>query len=249
MEERLDKLLLQRGLVSSRVRAEQIIRETGVKVNGKLVNKTGKKVPADAVIEMIAEEIPWVSRGALKLIEAIEKWNREIKEGVFLDIGASTGGFTEVLLSNTASKVFCVDVGKDQLHPRLKEDPRVINLEKTHVRELTTRLITEPIDGCVIDVSFISLEKIFPFIHSFLKDGAWVIALVKPQFEVGRENLAKGGVVKNKALFPQVIEQIKDYGKMNSLIYLDHIDSPILGGDGNQEFLMLLRKVSTTTEK
>ena len=249
MEERLDKLLLQRGLVSSRVRAEQIIRETGVKVNGKLVNKTGKKVPADAVIEMIAEEIPWVSRGALKLIEAIEKWNPEIKEGVFLDIGASTGGFTEVLLSNIASKVFCVDVGKDQLHPRLKEDPRVINLEKTHVRELTTRLITEPIDGCVIDVSFISLEKIFPFIHSFLKDGAWVIALVKPQFEVGRENLAKGGVVKNKALFPQVIEQIKDYGKMNSLIYLDHIDSPILGGDGNQEFLMLLRKVSTTTEK
>ena len=249
MEERLDKLLLQRGLVSSRVRAEQIIRETGVKVNGKLVNKTGKKVPADAVIEMIAEEIPWVSRGALKLIEAIEKWNPEIKEGVFLDIGASTGGFTEVLLSNIASKVFCVDVGKDQLHPRLKEDPRVINLEKTHVRELTTRLITEPIDGCVIDVSFISLEKIFPFIHSFLKDGAWVIALVKPQFEVGRENLAKGGVVKNKALFPQVIEQIKDYGKMNSLIYLDHIDSPILGGDGNQEFLMLLRKVSNTAEK
>jgi 23S rRNA (cytidine1920-2'-O)/16S rRNA (cytidine1409-2'-O)-methyltransferase len=249
MEERLDKLLLQRGLVSSRVRAEQIIRETGVKVNGKLVNKTGKKVPADAVIEMIAEEIPWVSRGALKLIEAIEKWNPEIKEGVFLDIGASTGGFTEVLLSNIASKVFCVDVGKDQLHQRLKEDLRVINLEKTHVRELTTRLITEPIDGCVIDVSFISLEKIFPFIHSFLKDGAWVIALVKPQFEVGRENLAKGGVVKNKALFPQVIEQIKDYGKMNSLIYLDHIDSPILGGDGNQEFLMLLRKVSTTTEK
>lgn len=242
MEERLDKILLQRGLVSSRVRAEQIIREVGVKVNGRLITKTGKKFPEDSVIEMIAEELPWVSRGALKLIDALNKWTPEIKDGVFMDIGASTGGFTEVLLSQGASKVYCVDVGKDQLHPKLKANERIVNLEKTHVRELTHRNIAESIDGCVIDVSFISLEKIFPFIHSFLKDEAFVIALVKPQFEVGKENIAKGGIVKNKALYPDVIEKIKESALLNNLIYQDHIESPILGGDGNQEFLMYLTR-------
>lgn len=242
MEERLDKLLLQRGLVSSRVRAEQIIREEGVKVNGKLINKTGKKVPVDAVIEMMAEELPWVSRGALKLVEAVEKWQPEIKGGVFMDIGASTGGFTEVLLQQEAAKVYCVDVGKDQLHEKIKSDPRTINLEKTHVRELNTRVIPELCDGCVIDVSFISLEKIFPFIHSFLKPGAFVIALVKPQFEVGKENIAKGGIVKNKSLYPEVIERIKGNALLNNLEFEAIAESPILGGDGNQEFLMFLKK-------
>lgn len=242
MEERLDKLLLQRGLVSSRVRAEQIIREEGVKVNGKLINKTGKKVPVDAVIEMMAEELPWVSRGALKLVEAVEKWQPEIKGGVFMDIGASTGGFTEVLLQHEAAKVYCVDVGKDQLHEKIKSDPRTINLEKTHVRELNTRVIPELCDGCVIDVSFISLEKIFPFIHSFLKPGAFVIALVKPQFEVGKENIAKGGIVKNKSLYPEVIERIKGNALLNNLEFEAIAESPILGGDGNQEFLMFLKK-------
>jgi 23S rRNA (cytidine1920-2'-O)/16S rRNA (cytidine1409-2'-O)-methyltransferase len=115
-------------------------------------------------------------------------------------------------------------------------------MEKTHVRELTSNLITEAIDGCVIDVSFISLEKIFPFIHSFLKTDAFVIALIKPQFEVGKDNIAKGGIVKNKSLFPEVIERIKISAKVNNLIYQDHIVSPILGGEGNQEFLMLFKK-------
>ncbi|MFN5148847.1 MAG: TlyA family RNA methyltransferase [Flavobacteriia bacterium] len=242
MEERLDKLLIQRGLVSSRVRAEQIIRETGVRIDGKLITKTGKKFPIDCKIEMIAEEIPWVSRGALKLIAALEKWDLPVAKGIFLDIGASTGGFTEVLLKNEASKVYCVDVGKDQLHKRLRSDERVINLEKTHVRELSGKLIPEVVDGCVIDVSFISLEKIFPFIHSFLKPGAIVMVLVKPQFEVGKENIAKGGIVKNKSLYPEVIEKIIECGKLNNLEYKDHIPSPILGGDGNEEFLMLLGK-------
>jgi 23S rRNA (cytidine1920-2'-O)/16S rRNA (cytidine1409-2'-O)-methyltransferase len=155
VEERLDKILLQRGLVSSRVRAEQIIREVGVKVNGKLISKTGKKFPIDATIEMMAEELPWVSRGALKLIEALDHWNPAIEDACILDVGASTGGFTEVLLSRNAKKVFCIDVGKDQLHAKLKSDQRVINLEKTHVRDLTQRLIPELADGCVIDVSFI----------------------------------------------------------------------------------------------
>lgn len=242
MEERLDKILLQRGLVSSRVRAEEIIRKYGVKVNGKLINKTGKKFPVDATIEMIAEEIPYVSRGAYKLLAAIEKWDIQIANKTAMDIGASTGGFTEILLQNDIQKVFCVDVGQKQLHARIAEDTRVVNLEKTHVRELNNSIIKEQCDLCVIDVSFISLEKIFPFLHPLLNSGADVIALVKPQFEVGKDNIGKGGIVKSTTLYPLVIESVQDFAKVNNLEYQDHIESPILGGDGNKEFLMYLKR-------
>lgn len=242
-EERLDKLLVQRNLVSSRVRAEKIIKEDGVKVNGVLITKTGKRFPIDAEIELIAQEIPWVSRGALKLVGALEEWPIEIKGKVFMDIGASTGGFTEVLLQNDASKVYCVDVGKDQLHASIKTNPKVINLEKTHVRELTHNRIPEPVDGCVIDVSFISLDRIFPFIHSFIKTNGQIIALIKPQFEVGKEHVGKGGIVKDKKLFPALIKRIQRVALDNHLKYISHITSPILGGDGNQEFLMYFQKI------
>jgi 23S rRNA (cytidine1920-2'-O)/16S rRNA (cytidine1409-2'-O)-methyltransferase len=242
MEERIDKILLQRGLVSTRVRAEQLIQEVGVQVNGKLITKPGKKFPLDVEIQMLEEELPWVSRGALKLVKAIETWNIDFSHKTVLDVGASTGGFTEVALQNGAQKVFCVDVGSGQLHPRIAERSEVVNLQKTHVRELTSRLITDPIDVCVIDVAFISLEKIFPFIHAFLKPGAKVMALVKPQFEVGKENVGKGGIVKNKTLYPQVIEAVKQAATLNQLAYISHTESPILGGDGNMEFLMLLEK-------
>ncbi len=242
MEERLDKILLQRGWVSSRVRAEEIIRKYGVKVNGKLVNKTGKKFPIDSVIEMIEEEIPFVSRGAFKLIAALEAWGIDPKDKTCLDIGASTGGFTEVLLNGCAKKVFCVDVGSKQLHAKIAADERVVNLEKTHVRELNHNIIPEKSDLCVIDVSFISLEKIFPFIHAFLMENADVIALVKPQFEVGKENVGKGGIVKSTTLYPLVIESVQDFARVNNLLYHNHIESPILGGDGNKEFLMHLTR-------
>ncbi len=238
-EERLDKILTERGLVSNRTRAEQIIRETGVLVNGKLINKSGKKFPKDASIELLREELPYVSRGAVKLQRAIEHWKPELAGKVFLDIGASTGGFTEILLENGVSKVYAVDVGKDQLHAKLRNDQRVVNLEKTHVRELNTRLIPELADGCVVDVSFISLTKIFPFIHPLLKPGAQIIALIKPQFEVGRENIEKGGIVRNKSLYPKVLADIRESAAVNHLDMQAHIDSPILGGDGNHEFLAL----------
>lgn len=244
MEERIDKILLQRGLVSTRVRAEQLIQEVGVQVNGKLITKPGKKFPLDVEIQLLEEELPWVSRGALKLVKAIETWNIDFTQKTVLDVGASTGGFTEVALQHGAQKVFCVDVGSGQLHPRIVERTEVVNLQKTHVRELTNRLITDPIDVCVIDVAFISLEKIFPFIHAFLKPGAKVMALVKPQFEVGKENVGKGGIVKNKTLYPQVIESVQQAAKLNQLTYMSHTESPILGGDGNMEFLMLLEKES-----
>ncbi|MCE3295350.1 MAG: hypothetical protein K0R65_1064 [Crocinitomicaceae bacterium] len=241
-EERLDKLIMQRNLVSSRVRAEKIIHESGVLVNGKLFNKPGKKVPVDAEIILLEEEIPWVSRGALKLLKAIDAWKLDFAGKTVLDIGASTGGFTEVALHHGASKVYALDVGSKQLHPKLSSDERVINLEKTHVREITPKIIPDPVDICVIDVSFISLTKIFPFFHTFLNDGALVVALIKPQFEVGKEHIEKGGIVKNKSLYTQVIETIREEAQRNNLGYIAHIESPILGGDGNMEFLMLLRK-------
>jgi 23S rRNA (cytidine1920-2'-O)/16S rRNA (cytidine1409-2'-O)-methyltransferase len=242
LEERIDKILLARGLVSSRARAEEIIKNDGVIVNGKLINKTGKKIPLDSNIELIAEELPWVSRGALKLLHAFETWNSNVEHKIFIDIGASTGGFTEVLLSMNVSKVYCVDVGKDQLHPRIKNDKRIVNLEKTHIRELTTQLVPERVHGCVIDVSFISLTKVFPFIHSFLQENAEIYALVKPQFEVGKANIGKGGIVKNKKLHQQCIEDLFAVAKVNQLTYIDHIPSPILGKDGNHEYLMYLKK-------
>lgn len=238
MEERLDKLLIQRGLVSTRVRAELIIRDVGVMVNGKLITKTGKRFPVDCSIEMIEEEIPWVSRGAFKLLEALKRWDISVKDKVFMDVGASTGGFTEVLLANDAKKIYCIDVGQKQLHRKIAEDSRVVNLEKTHVRELTPALIPESIQGCVIDVSFISLTKVFPFIHTFIEPGASIMALVKPQFEVGKDNVRKGGIVKDKNLYPKVIETIKQSGAQVGFEYQAHCDSPILGGDGNREFLM-----------
>ncbi len=242
-EERLDKILMQRGLVTTRTRAEEIIREHGVLVNGKLLNKTGKKVPVDAAIELLAEEIPYVSRGALKLKKAIEKFGVNLSDKTIMDIGASTGGFTEVCLEEGAKKVYGVDVGQNQLHAKLLEDDRVVNLEKTHVRELNNRLIPELCDMVVIDVSFISLEKVLPFLHPLLTPNAECIALVKPQFEVGKANVGKGGIVKNKSLYPEVIEKVKALGLQNQLQYIAHIESPILGGDGNQEFLMYFKRI------
>ena len=228
MEERLDKILIQRGLISTRVRAEKMILETGVKVAGKLINKPGKKFPVDIEIEMLAEEIPWVSRGAFKLIHALDNWNFSVAGLTAMDLGASTGGFTEVLLSRDIAKVYCVDVGTNQLHPSIKSNPNVLDISKTHIRELTKHQVPELVDLVVIDVSFISLEK--------------VITLVKPQFEVGKENISKGGIVKNQQLYPTVIENIKKVSERCNLEYQAHIDSPILGGDGNKEFLMWLTK-------
>jgi len=241
-EERLDKILIERKLVTTRVRAEQIITESGVLINGKLITKPGKKFPIDVEIQVMGEEIPWVSKGALKLIGALEKWNLECANKTFIDLGASTGGFTEILLHNGASKVFCVDVGSNQLHQRIKEVEHIVNLEKTHVRDLTIKLIPELVDGLVVDVSFISLEKTIPFVHPFLKIGAWAVLLIKPQFEVGKINLNKNGIVKNTALFPEVIESVKAMCSQNNLEFQDVIDSPILGGDGNREFLAYLIK-------
>lgn len=241
MEERIDKLLLHRQLVSSRARAEEMIREHGVRVDGKIITKTGKKVPVDAVIELLTEEIPWVSRGALKLLHALDSWKIS-PNGTYLDLGSSTGGFTEVLLSRGVEKVIAIDVGSNQLHEKLRTDNRIELHEKTHIRGITYSIVPEPADGCVIDLSFISLTKVFPFVHPFLAANATIIALIKPQFEVGKANLNKSGIVKNKSSYSTVIEQVKEAALQNNLEPIEYIDSPILGGDGNHEFLLLMKK-------
>lgn len=243
MEERIDKILLERGLVSTRVRAEEMIKKYGVKVNGKLFSKPGKKVPTDAHIELLAEEIPWVSRAAYKLLAALDQWKIEVQDATYLDLGASTGGFTEVMLSKGLKRCYCVDVGQKQLHDKIAQDERVINLEKTHARDLTEKLIPELLDGLVVDVSFISLEKVLPFTIPFLKPGATVILLVKPQFELGPGALNKAGVVKDSTQYPMLLENIKQMALRNQLEWKGTIDSPILGGDGNKEFLSYFVKI------
>jgi 23S rRNA (cytidine1920-2'-O)/16S rRNA (cytidine1409-2'-O)-methyltransferase len=242
-EERLDKLLVQRGLISSRARAEEIIRSGGVLVDGKQVHKSGKKVALSAQIELLTEDFGYVSRGALKLKAAIENWTLEVNGGIFMDIGASTGGFTEILIEEGATKVFAIDVGHGQLHQRLLENPKIQNLEKTHVRDLNETIIPYTVDGIVVDVSFISLEKVLPFVHYFLNKNAFLVALIKPQFEVGKNNLGKGGIVKDQRLFPEVIANIQRIGKHCQLAYQNHMESPLLGGDGNKEFLIHFTKV------
>lgn len=242
MEERLDKILLQRGLVTTRTRGEEIIRKGDVLVNGKMLDKPGKKVAIDSTIELLSHELEWVSRGALKLVAALREWPINPSGKRWMDIGASTGGFTEVLLSRGAAHVTCIDVGSGQLNPKLLEQSRITNFEKTNVRELTTHHFPEPVDGAVIDVSFISLEKVLPFLVPYLKSGSDIIALVKPQFEVGKGNVDKHGIVKNALLYPEVITNVSKAAINTNLTVKETIDSPIKGGDGNREFLMWLIK-------
>jgi 23S rRNA (cytidine1920-2'-O)/16S rRNA (cytidine1409-2'-O)-methyltransferase len=242
MEERLDKLLVERGLVSSRTRGEELIKNGDVLVNGVSLEKPGKKIPIDAKIVLLNEELAWVSRGALKLLTAIEQFEISVEGKTFIDLGASTGGFTEVLLKNNAAQVYCVDVGHGQLHERIATDKRVVNIEKTHIRELTTAHVPSKVDGIVIDVSFISLEKVLPFTSSFVATNGVLVALIKPQFELEKKLLNKQGIVKSASNYPSVIERIKNAAIASNFDVVAVIDSPIVGGDGNKEFLLVARK-------
>lgn len=242
MEERLDKLLVDRGLVTSRTRGEELIKNGDVLVNGISIEKPGKKIPLDAKILLLNEELTWVSRGALKLLKAIEHFQISVSDKVFIDLGASTGGFTEVLLSKGAKHVYCVDVGHGQLHERIRNNPSITNLEKTHIRELTTAHIPQQADGIVIDVSFISLEKVLPFTGSFVHSGGILVALIKPQFELEKKFLNKHGVVKSAAVYPEILKRMEKSANDSHFDVQGIIDSPIIGGDGNKEFLLFAVK-------
>lgn len=241
MKTRLDKLLVDKKIIQSRERANRLIKEGGVLVNGKIITKPSSKVENDAKIEVKKEDIKWVSRAGLKLEKAISYWNINPKNFICMDVGASTGGFTDVLLTNGATKVYAIDVGHNQLVDKIKNDSRVINIERVNARNIDKELITEEVDFICIDVSFISLSLILPNVIQFLKKGGEIVALIKPQFEVGSKKIEKG-IVKSKKLHEEVVNKIINLANELGLEVKGTTDSPISGSKGNKEFLIYLKK-------
>ncbi len=243
MSVRLDRALVDRGVLPTRARAQAAIKARQVLVDGVVASKPSQSISEDAALEVEGTGEQWVSRAALKLVSALDAFALNPEGCVALDIGASTGGFTQVLLKNGAKMVYAVDVGHGQLAPQIAEDKRVVSLEKTNAKDLTADLVPDPIDLIVSDVSFISLEKALPAALSLAGKGSRLIALIKPQFEVGPGKVGKGGIVKDPTLHAEVCDRIEAWlrDEMGWSV-LGLIDSPIEGSDGNKEFLMCAEK-------
>ena len=239
-KQRLDILLVDRGLAASRPRAKALIMAGKVLVDGQLSDKPGTAIPMDASISLKGEELPYVSRGGLKLAAAIEALSLRLDDGVCLDVGASTGGFTDCLLQHGARRVYAVDVGYGQLAWQLRRDPRVVSIERTNIRHLAPERLPEKVDLATIDTSFISLRIVVPAVQPFLKPNGRILALIKPQFEVGKGQVGKGGVVRDPRQHDRVIQELTDYFKEIGLVPGPVIPSPIRGPKGNQEFIILL---------
>ncbi len=240
-KERLDVLIVERGLSDSRQKAKAYIMAGVVYVDGMREDKAGLKVKRGATIE-VREKMKYVSRGGLKLEKAMNTFDIHLEGKVCMDVGASTGGFTDCMLQNGAVKVYSVDVGYGQFAWKLRNDPRVICMEKTNIRYLTPDRLEEKVAFCSIDVSFISLTKVLAPILELLEEDAEMVALIKPQFEAGREQVEKHGVVKNPKVHEAVIHQIWDYAKSLDLSILGLSFSPIKGPEGNIEYLIHLKK-------
>ncbi|HCC69033.1 MAG TPA: TlyA family rRNA (cytidine-2'-O)-methyltransferase, partial [Nitrospiraceae bacterium] len=240
---RLDRLLIERGLVESREKARAFILEGNVLVNGMRVDKAGAMVMADAPLEIL-QEIPYVSRGGLKLEEAIRSFRINIEDKTAMDVGASTGGFTDCLLQHRARKVYAIDVGYGQFAWSLRHNPKVVLLEKTNIRYLEKELIKDAIDIATIDVSFISILKVIPKVLEFLTPCGEIIALIKPQFEAGRESVGKGGVVRDEAKRLEVVEKIKIKAQELGLNVIGIVQSPLPGPKGNIEYFVYLKKTA-----
>ena len=231
------------GLAKSREQATSMLMAGIVFLDTKRLDKSGQQVPIGSNIEIKGKSHPWVSRGGLKLEKAILEFNLKCNLIIALDIGASTGGFTDVLLTKGANKVYAVDVGHGQLDWKLRQDKRVIVNEKTNARYLSSDIIKEPLDAVVCDASFISLKKIIPSAFSFLKTNGWLAALIKPQFEVGKGLVGKGGVVRDPQLHQDVINDIEFWIKNEmNMNLLGVTESPILGPSGNREFVIVAIK-------
>jgi 23S rRNA (cytidine1920-2'-O)/16S rRNA (cytidine1409-2'-O)-methyltransferase len=235
---RLDRLLAERGLTPSRERAQALILAGQVLVDEKKIEKAGTLVVRDAEIRLLNEAQQYVSRGGLKLEGALKDFSVSVNGCIALDIGASTGGFTDCLLQHGAVKVYAVDVGYGQLAWKLRQDNRVVVIERANIRQIDPALIPELADIAVIDVSFISLEKVVPSIMPFLKPAAAVIALIKPQFEVGREAVGKGGIVRDEEARDAAVKRITDFLLGLGFDVRGMITSPITGQDGNVEYLI-----------
>lgn len=241
-KKRLDSLVFERGLAESREKAKVAIMTGIVYVDGQKQDKPGTAFPVDAKIKVRGKSLPYVSRGGLKLEKALEVFSIDLHGKTALDIGASTGGFTDCMLQNGAKKVYSVDVGYGQLAWKLRTDPRVVNLERTNVRYLTEKQVPEPVDFFSVDVAFISLRLVLPVARRFLTTNGQAVCLIKPQFEAGREKVGKNGVVRDQAVHTEVVDRIVDFSFANGFSVLGLNFSPVKGPKGNIEYLMFLQK-------
>ncbi len=239
---RLDQLLVERGLAGSRERAKRLIMAGEVLVDEQKIDKAGTAVKPEAHIRLLSKDIPYVSRGGLKLAKAIKEFGVSLKGKVAADIGASTGGFTDCMLQNGAVQVFAIDVGYGQLAWKLRTDERVVNMERTNIRQVTPDMIGRPLDFASIDVAFISLDKVLPVARTLLAENGEIVALIKPQFEAGRENVGKKGVVRDPEVHRAVIEKVINLARGLDLTPLALTYSPVKGPEGNIEYLVWLTK-------
>jgi 23S rRNA (cytidine1920-2'-O)/16S rRNA (cytidine1409-2'-O)-methyltransferase len=240
---RLDQMLVTRGLAPSRARAQDLIKRGFVRVAGRMCNKPSFEVADAQIIEISPDAPGYVSRGAEKLVAGLEQFEFGVAGAVALDVGASTGGFTEVLLERGAQRVYAVDVGTAQLHSALKDDPRVVSIENCDARALAPERVPESVGAIVVDVSFISVTKVLGHILRFAAEGAWLVVLVKPQFEVGRERVGGGGIVRDEAARRDAVETVRSWiGDQQGWHVVGEMTSPIVGGSGNVEYLLGARR-------
>lgn len=242
MKNRLDVILVEQGLFPSREKAKAAVMAGVVYVDGQKVDKAGTAVDDKAHIHIKENLCPYVSRGGLKLEKALSQFGFVLEGAVCMDIGASTGGFTDCMLQKGASKVFAVDVGYGQLDWKLRNDPRVVNMEKINIRYLDTDTVDPDLDFISIDVSFISLKLVFPVAARLLSENGSLVCLVKPQFEAGRQQVGKKGIVRDKTVHQEVIENVVRYGEENGLYPHGLTFSPVTGAKGNIEYLLFLKK-------
>jgi len=234
--QRLDVALVERGLVETRTKAQSLVMARRVVVNEQYVDKPGAPVAPDDVLRVVELEHPWVGRGGMKLAHALREFGIDVHGKTCADIGASTGGFTDVMLKNGAKKVYAIDVGYGQLDQSLRNDPRVVNREKVNARYLTAESFDEPVDFASIDVSFISLKLILPAVATFVRGE--VVALIKPQFEVGKADVGKGGIVRDEEKRRQAVDGIVAFARETGFGVRGVIESPVKGAEGNVEFLV-----------
>ncbi len=247
-KERLDVLLVERGLAGSRERAKRIIMAGQVLVDGQKVDKAGMTVKAEAEIRLLGGDLPYVSRGGLKLAKAVQAFGLTLSGKIAADIGASTGGFTDCMLQNGAQKVYAIDVGYGQLAWKLRTDERVVNMERTNVRNVTPDMIPDILDFASIDVAFISLEKVLPAVRELLKPEGEIAALIKPQFEAGREHVGKKGVVRDPAIHLAVIRRVLSFSREHGFSVRGLTFSPVKGPEGNIEYLAWLSMDGSTDD-
>ena len=240
--QRLDQLLVDQGFFPSRERAKAAVMEGLVFAGGQRLDKPGAQVEPETALEVRGNALPWVSRGGLKLEKALSVFPCDVAGKVCLDCGASTGGFTDVLLHAGAERVYAVDVGYGQLAWKLRSDPRVINLERTNARYLTSEQVPEPVDLAVMDLAFISIRLVLPAAEALLREGGEAVCLIKPQFEAGREKVGKKGVVRDKQAHLEVLSSLADFFPTAGFTLLGLDFSPIRGPEGNIEFLAYLKK-------